>query len=168
MSSNRKHLYPAAFILICCTMPGCRQHPANGGDGSDSSKKTVIVDPAANVPENRAQPKREPVDTYREKTDNPLNDWYFTVSLFETSQTFQYRVSMQFEEIKGEDTLNLPNLGTFPQPVLKKGKDRYSCIIGFMDPDHVFHEYKLVHVENGNQLKITTLKHYAVTSSPRS
>ena len=91
----------------------------------------------------------------------------FPVELFETSKTFQYLVKMQFEELMAEDTLDIPNFGAEPKPVLKKGKDKYSCIIGFMDPQNVFREFKLVHVENGRLLKITSLKHYALTPSPQ-
>jgi hypothetical protein len=53
--------------------------------------------------------------------------------LFETEKTFRYLLKMQFEEIKGEDTLKLPNFGIDPKPELRKGKDKYSCVIGFID-----------------------------------
>lgn len=106
-------------------------------------------------------PKKEPVATYSERTDNPLNDWYFKVSLFETPFTFRYLVKLQFEEIRGEDTLRLPNLGVPPQPELRKGPDKYSCIIGFRDRQGNFREYKKAYVRN-NSLKLTALKHYGV------
>jgi hypothetical protein len=65
--------------------------------------------------------------------------------------------------VNGEDTLKLPNFGTLPRPVIQKGKEKYSCIIGFMDKQNQFREYKKVYVK-GNQLKITALKHYAVAT----
>jgi hypothetical protein len=131
---------------------------------NDSINKPTVINPTNNVPEFRKDVKAEPIDQYKEKTDNPLNDWYFSVKLFETPMTFHYLIKMQFEEIRGEDTLKLPNFGYDPKPVLKKGNEKYSCIIGFIDNKNVFREYKLVHVANGNELKITALKHYSVAT----
>jgi len=71
---------------------------------------------------------------------------------------------MQFEEIRGEDTLILPNFGFIPKPILRKGKDKYACIIGFMDKENKFREYKLVYVKDGSRLKLVTLNHYSVVS----
>ena len=73
---------------------------------------------------------------------------------------------MEFEEIRGTDTLRLPNFGTMPEPVIQKGSEKYSCIIGFLDQDKNFREYKKVYVKN-NVLRITALKHYAVTERVR-
>lgn len=146
-----------SFYLFSC-------HSSNQQSSDrDSTNKPTIINPTNNVPEFRKDIKTEPVDQYKEKTDNPLNDWYFSVKLYESPMTFHYLIKMQFEEIQGEDTLKLPNFGYDPKPVLKKGNEKYSCIIGFMDDKNVFREYKLVHVENGN-LKINALKHYAVAT----
>jgi hypothetical protein len=146
------------FMLVACTSSTGNSNSKNT-DSTENNSNGVNGKP---VPEDRSNVKTTPVDQFSEKTDNPINNWYFTVKLFETAKTFQYRVSMKFEEIEGEDTLRLPDLGIAPHPVLKKGTDRYSCVIGFLDKENQFREYKLVHVENGN-LKITTLKHYSVT-----
>ncbi len=164
MKRNRGFIF---LFSITCGFFACHSnnHGSSAQDVDSSGNKPISVNAADNIPEYRKEIRKEPVDAYREKTDNPLNDWYFSVKLFETAKTFQYLVKMQFEEVHGEDTLKLPNFGIEPKPVLKKGSDKYSCIIGFLDNDHVFREYKMVHVENGNQLKITTLKHYAVTAA---
>ena len=116
------------------------------------------------IPEAREHVSQKPVAVFRQKTDNPLNNWYFSVSLFETSRTFQYQVNMQFEEIRGTDTLTLPNLGIVPEPVLRQGPDKYSCVIGFLDNEKKFREYKLVEVREGRTLRISTLKHYVATT----
>jgi len=119
-------------------------------------------------PEFRDHVKKEPVAEYREKTDNRLNDMYFSVQLFETPQTMRYLAKVEFEGLPGEDTIRLPDLGTVPHPVLQKGPDKYSCIIGLLDNDHQFRELKKVYVVNkGTELKITTLKHYVVTENYR-
>jgi len=42
------------------------------------------------VPEFRKNIKELAIAEYKEKVDNPINDWYFSVRLFETPKTFQY------------------------------------------------------------------------------
>lgn len=145
-------------------MAGCGQTASHSTPGkTDSSQGPVIVNAAANIPMFRDTIQKAPVAEYRVKTDNPLNDWYFSVRLFETRKTFYYLIRLQFEEIQGTDTLKLPNFGILPQPVIRKGPENYSCIIGFMDKDNQFREYKKVYVV-GDRLKITALKHYAVAT----
>lgn len=148
---NRSLLFSLfGFVLVIF---GCHS-PANdpAGDGS------------GDIPEFRKEVKKEPVADYMEKLNDPLNNWHFSVQLYETPQTFKYLIKMQFEEVRGEDTLKLPNFGLEPQPVLQKGKEKYSCIIGFMDKDKKFREYKLVSA-SGSELKLTTLNHYSVVES---
>lgn len=143
-------------ICIILFFISCNEADTKAGS---SNPETALKVPA--VSETRANPKKEPVATYSERTDNPLNTWYFKVQLYETPATFRYLVKLQFEEIRGEDTLRLPNLGQPPQPELRKGPDKYSCIIGFKDQQGNFREYKKAYVRN-NSLKITALKHYGV------
>ena len=114
-----------------------------------------------NVPLDRDNVQTEPVAEYKVRTENPLNDWYFRVRLYETPKTFHYLIKLEYEEIQGKDTLKLPNFGALPKPVIQKGPEQYSCIIGFMDKDNKFREYKKVYVKE-NTLKITALKHYGV------
>lgn len=134
----------------------------NQTQDSVSGKKTVI-NPADDVPMYRDTVRSVPVAQYSERTENPLNDWYFSVKLFETQKTFHYLIKLQYEEIKGEDTLKLPNFGKAPNPIIQKGPEKYSCIIGFTDKEGKFREYKKIYVK-GNHLKITALKHYAVAT----
>jgi hypothetical protein len=152
------------FIYLSCSFFSCHSNNQSNQSPTDSANKPVVINPADNIPEFRGEIKAGPVAAYKEKTDNPLNDWYFSVEIYETKKTFDYLMKLQFEEIRGEDTLRLPNVGNEPKPVIQKGKDKYSCIVGFMDNENKFREYKLVHVENSSHLKVTTLKHYSVTS----
>lgn len=156
------------FVLSCYCLIGCGESagPANtdsGNNGKDSVQEPVVVNAAASIPMYRDSIGKEPVAGYRVKTDNPLNDWYFSVRLYETKKTFYYLMRLEFEEIDGTDTLKLPNFGTYPQPVVRKGPERYSCIVGFLDKDQQFREYKKVYVV-GDRLKVTALKHYAVAT----
>ena len=152
------------FALSCifigsCGQTGSRQKHRD----SDSSEAPAIVNAASNIPAFRDSVRHEPVAEYRIKTENPLNDWYFSVRLFETRKTFHYVIRLEYEEIHGQDTLKLPNFGIPPQPVIRKGSEKYSCIIGFLDKDGQFREYKKVYVV-GDRLKITALRHYAVAT----
>lgn len=145
------------FLLFACDQTKTNKEEA----GMNDQKASVTLNES--VPENRVNIKKESIASHVEKTDDPLNDWYFSVRLFETEKTFQYRMQLQFEEIRGTDTLKIPDLGIAPEPVIRKGEEKYSCIIGFLDKDKQFREYKKVHVKN-NTLKVTSLKHYAVTT----
>ena len=155
------------FCLCCLIAAACNQPaPKEAIKKEDTSLRSparAVVNPADNIPLYRDSIKEEPVAEYKERTDNPLNKWYFAVQLYETSKTFHYRIHLQYEEIEGDDTLKLPNFGTMPEPVIKKGEEKYSCIIGFKDKDGEFREYKKVYVKN-DHLKITALKHYAVAT----
>ena len=83
------------------------------------------------------------------------------MALYETAKTFTYRVQIQYAELSITDSLQLPDLGIAPKPVLQKGKEQYACIIGFMDNKNTFREYKSVTVTDGN-VRIHTLKYYGV------
>ncbi len=113
------------------------------------------------IPEFRTQVKKEPVAEYREKTGRQV-EGDFDVKLYQTSKTMAFRVDIEYEGMPGSDTIKLPDLGTEPQPVLQKGADKHSCVIGFLDNDRNFREFKLVHAK-GDELKITTLRHWVVT-----
>jgi hypothetical protein len=80
----------------------------------------------------------------------------------------RYRIKMEYEGLEGEDTVKLPDLGTPPQPKLEKGSEQYACILGILDNDKQFRELKKIYVtQDHSSLKITTLKHYAVTENYR-
>src|SRR6516162_5840940 len=89
------------FLGIVCSL-GCHSDTSGGPAGTSASA-------GSEIPPFRKEVKKQPVASYREKTDNPLNDWYFSVSLYETPKTFQYLIKMQFEEVRGDDTLELPD-----------------------------------------------------------
>ena len=154
-------------LLLCCLFAaGCRETAPKETVKADASKTATPAaetPPAEKVPMYRTTVSTEPVAEYKQKTENPLNDWYFSVKLFETPKTFQYVMKLKYEEMEGDDTLFLPNVGTTPKPVIQKGEDKYSCIVGFMDNHNEFREYKKVYVQH-DELKVTSLKHYSVAT----
>jgi hypothetical protein len=140
------------FIIFSC----------NQQDNSGTSKSggvTVIND---TIPLVRDAVGSGPVASFIEKVEDPLNDWKFAVEIYETKATFDFLIKMQYKELEAEDTLKVPNFGIMPKVEVRKGTEKKSCIIGFLDKEGEFKDYKLVQIKN-NQLKISTLRHYART-----
>jgi hypothetical protein len=153
------------FVLIAVLLLfACHSSPT---DPRVPGRDTLLVDvshpnlpPPKHNPEFRTQVKKEPVAEYQEKRGRVEGD--FDVKLYQTSKTMAFRVDVDYEGMPGSDTIKLPDLGTEPQPVLQKGTAKHSCVIGFLDNDKNFREFKLVHAK-GDELKITTLRHWVVT-----
>lgn len=93
------------------------------------------------------------------KDKDNLNDWKFAVDIFETGETFKYLVKIKYKELEAEDHLTIPNFGIQPTVKLEKGDQELTCIIGFLDKEGAFKEYKRVEVI-GDQLKIRQTKGY--------
>lgn len=143
--------------------------PAPGAATTDSAAaKHKALPTFRRNPEHRDHVKKEAVAEYKVRTANTLNELYFSVDLYETPETMKYLAKVDFEGLTGEDTIKLPDIGITPHPVLQKGPEKYSCIVGFLDNDGNFRELKKVYVtDKGQELKITTLKHYMVTEDYR-
>ncbi|MDP4258840.1 MAG: hypothetical protein Q8937_11480 [Bacteroidota bacterium] len=163
-SSLSRPLIVASVIVIAFS--ACHSSsPHSGHDAGEDSSAGKIE--ALHAPEFRQAPRKEPVAEYSENMNDPLNkDWVFSVRLFETRKTLAYRVAIRYGALDGADTIRLPDLGGQPRPVIKQGPDKYSCIIGFIDNDSTFRDYKLAFAK-GDQFGIKTLKHYAVTQGYR-
>ncbi len=115
-------------------------------------------------PEDRETVNPAPVQEYVYKIPGSLNNHRFSVQLYETPKRFIFRAALQYEEVKGEDEIDLPNLLQEPQPILKPGKDPLTCIIGFKDNRGAFREYKQVSVVN-EELRIKTLRNYGISTT---
>ena len=115
------------------------------------------------VPALRQTVNSKPVAAYSEPLSDSLNNWTFAVSVYETKKTFQYLLRIQAKEVRVTDSIRFPDFGITPKPVIKKGKNAQSCIIGFLDKKNEFREYRLVSFVN-DQLHIKTIKSYYVAS----
>jgi hypothetical protein len=142
-------------LLISCNTP--QQPPSIVKE--EISKQEVIT--PERVSDIRDKVSATAAASYRKKVPNDLNEWYFSVKLFETQKIFTYRVYMQYEEVTGEDELTFPDLGMEPKPYIEAGPEPYAAVIGFLDKQGNKKEYKKIVAENGN-LRITTLKYYRV------
>jgi hypothetical protein len=102
------------------------------------------------------------VDQIKERiTEDNLNEKYFSVVVVatENSKTGSYLLKLEQGFNKNETIIDLPKWtgGATLKPVLQKGTEKYSCIIGFDTGDGQFHEFYQVKAEGGNlKLKQTT------------
>lgn len=152
-ATSMKHYY----FLFLISLYAC--NTKTDSKNSDDQSVTVLND---TIPLTREHVQSAAVANYSEKVKDPLNDWEFAVSIFETKATFDFLVKVKYMELDAEDTLHVPNFGIMPKVELRKGPDDQSCIIGFLDKENAFRSQKLVAVKN-KQLKISTIRHYART-----
>ena len=154
-----KYFLAILFIIIICSC----NNPDNTRKIMDVSKDSSVVVTTKSIPVTREIVSKKPVASFYKKVPDDLNDWHFSVSVYETKETFHYLMKMQYEELIATDTLKIPNFGIQPKIEIHEGRDKYACIIGFLDKQNKFLEYKLVSVKDDN-LKVTVLHHYAVST----
>lgn len=164
----KKIVFRTLFLAVA-GLPACHSSTAPAPVAADTQQATRSnASLYKRQPEMRDRVRKEPVAEYKVRTENKLNDLYFTVKVYETPVTLKYVAKVDFEGMGGEDTIRLPDAGVPPHPILQKGPEKYSCIVGFMDNANSFRELKKVYVtDKGSELKITTLKHYVVTEGYR-
>ena len=120
-------------------------------------KKDMIV-------ENRINPSSKPVATYSVPVDDGMgnmNNWKFAVNIYETAKTFEYKVNIQYKEIRSSEIVQIPNFNILPIVAIQPGKNAMSCIIGFNDARGEFKDYIQVSVSN-DQLKFKKINNYKV------
>lgn len=142
------------YLLVLMFIASCSQKNKSKDDTQTSSADN-------NIPEIRKVVNAKPVASYLISIGDARLDRKFGVEIYETSQTFKYLLNMQYDGMLQHDTLKLPNFGTWPEVQIKAGDDKLSCIIGFLDEQKTFKEYKLLSAKN-NELKLTRLKSYGV------
>ncbi|SKC01550.1 hypothetical protein [Dyadobacter psychrophilus] len=147
--------YCSLFLLL--TLFACNQNTKK--ESKDAQGNEIVND---TIPAERKVVENSPVASFSEKVKDPLNDWRFSVDVYETKSTFDFLVKIKYKELDAEDNIKIPNFGIMPKVEVRKGKEEQSCIIGFLDKTGEFKEYKLVQVKN-QELKISTIKHYART-----
>ena len=128
----------------------------------------ILIGSCANnkndIPEKRENVNKDPVASYVIPMGDPKLDKKFGVQIFETPFTFKYLLIMFHDGTEQQDTLYIPNIGISPVIQIKPGNDTLSCVIGFLDKEKVFREYKMLTGTN-DQLRLTTLKKYSLGSN---
>lgn len=128
------------------------------------TKVDTVVIKAPSVSEVREQPSKKPIATFSVPIDDGMgnaNNWKFGVNIYETAKTFEYKVQIQYKEIRATEMITIPNFGIDPLVTIKPGKSSLDCIIGFNDSNGLFKEYIQVNVKK-EQLKFKKINSYAV------
>lgn len=141
------------LALLCCNKP--KNNSETTATNSDEPTKAIND----TIPLTREKVEKSPVASYSEKVKDDLNDWRFAVDVYETPQTFKFLMKIEYMVQEAEDTLTIPNFGIMPKVEVRKGPDENSCIVGFLDKQGEFKDYKLIALKE-KQLKISTLKYY--------
>jgi len=142
-----------ALLIISCAENGKQQNETSSSPDTVTSNDTIPII--------RKKVNKSPVASYMIPINNPLLHQYFGVKIYETPSTFQFLLRMQYEGMIETDTLKIPNFGTWPIVQVNKGPEKLSCIIGFLDKEKHFKEYKMLLAKN-DKLKLIVLKRYAV------
>jgi hypothetical protein len=130
----------------------------------NETKLDSVVIKVPTVSENRELPSKKPIAAYAMPIDDGIgnvNNWKFAVNIYETAKTFNYKVQIQYKEIRATEMITIPNFGIDPVVSIKPGKSSLDCIIGFNDTKGLFKEYIQVNVKN-EQLKFKKINSYAV------
>jgi hypothetical protein len=149
-----------SLILICCNNPASNQI---------KSTTDTISEKQISISEDRVNPEKKPIATFAVPVDDGmgnLNNWKFAVNIYETTKTFNYKVNVQYKEIRSTEIIQIPNFNTMPEVSIKPGKTGLDCMIGFNDAKGLFKEYIQVSVKN-EQLKVKKVNSYAVRSYQR-
>ncbi len=128
------------------------------------TKVDTVVIKAPSVSEVREQPSKKPIATFSVPIDDGMgnaNNWKFGVNIYETAKTFEYKVQIQYKEIRATEMITIPNFGIDPVVTIKPGKSSLDCIIGFKDSNGLFKEYIQLNVKK-EQLKFKKINSYAV------
>lgn len=148
-----------ALILVACGSGASKQ--SNESKGSSTPQEQNAVVSVDSIPAERPSVTKEAVAAFSKKTDDPLNDFYFSVKLFETKYTQRFLMRLTYETLQVTDTITIPFLNIWPQVKIEPGASNMECIVGFLDQQRQFRPYKKVFVEN-EKLKVKTLHFYRV------
>ncbi len=148
------------YLLLIPLVASCSQRGEL--ESKDASDTTAYITNDT-IPPVREQVNKKPVASYFVPVGKPLYGYKFGVNVYETSKTFRYVLDMHYEAMNITDTLKIPNFGTWPVVQVKPGKDKLSCIIGFLDKKKQFREYKMLTAKN-DKLRLIVLNRYAVGS----
>ena len=144
-------------LLLCLSTLACNQQNTTDNQGSSETVNYVVTNDT--IPKIRKSVQKAPVSHFTQPVPDSLNDWQFSISVFETPQTFRYVLKMKYKEFQTTDTISIPDFGINPTVEVRKGDKDFEAIVGFLDKERVFKPYKKVEAA-GNQLKIKTIQQY--------
>ena len=103
---------------------------SNSTEKKEETFRPAEEQPAPAISPDRANVRKEPAAQYAE--DLP-GGFQYKAELYETPKTFSYFLKLKYQEFTAEDTVNLPDFGIMPEPVLKKGEGKNVILLGFKD-----------------------------------
>lgn len=145
------------LLILCISCNGIENK-------QNETKVDTVVIQAPTVSEERDIPSKKPIANYAIPIDDGMgnaNNWKFAVNIFETKKTFEYKVQIEYKEIRATEKITIPNFGIMPNVSIKPGKSSLDCIIGFNDKQGLFKNYIQVSVKN-EQLKFKKINSYSV------
>lgn len=148
-----------AFLIVFLFFLGC-----NNPEQIKLENRDSVVVKQDTIAENRINPSSKPIATYSIPVDDGMgnmNKWKFAVSIYETAKTFEYKVNIQYKEIRSAEIIQVPDFNVLPVVAIQPGKNPMSCIIGFNDTKGDFKDYIQVSVSN-DQLKFKKINNYKV------
>lgn len=151
--TETKYLYLIFIILLI----GCGE---KNKKNTDSKTISISID---SIPATRKSVNKKAVATYVIPMGDAKLDRKFGVEIYETPETFKYFLVMYHDGTMQNDTLNVPNFGIWPTVKIIPGKEKLSCIIGFLDNKNEFREFKML-AAKGDKLRLTILKQYGVAT----
>jgi hypothetical protein len=134
-----------SFLCLMVAFAGCRSN--EHADKQDHQKK---VTQQWNPP-----PAGTVVDKFQERVaEDNLNEKYFRITVISTedSKAGAYLLKLEYGFNINETTIDLPKWtnGTVLKPVLKKGAETYSCLLGFDTGDGQFRELYSIKAQGGD------------------
>lgn len=145
-------------LLLLAGFTACQDnHPPPAKATVTADSITFVTNDT--IPEIRKTVSKKPVASYLVTVNDPKLERNFGLSVYETPLTFRYLLKMHYEAMEATDTLTVPNFGVWPVVQVKPGKEKRTCIIGFLDTKKEFKEYKML-TAKGDKMKLTVLKNY--------
>lgn len=148
------------YLLLLAGLTACEgNHTTNNNNKVTTASDSAKFVTNDTIPEIRKTVSKKPVASYLVPVNDPKLERTFGVSVYETPHTFKYLLKMHYEAMEATDTLTVPNFGVWPVVQVQPGKDKRTCIIGFLDHKKTFKEYKML-TAKGNNMKLSVLKNY--------
>lgn len=151
------------IFIFSVVIASCKNDNTSSSNNSDTNNNKPSIVKTDTIPTIRKEINPNPVASFSKRIPDELNDWHFSVNVYETKETFHYLMKLEYMEMREKDTLKIPNIGIMPKIEIRPGKEDYSCIIGFYDKANNFKEYKQVTAKNGSLL-VKVLRHYGVAT----
>src|SRR6266480_3382972 len=97
-------------VLLQLTVVSCKNDTSSSNDNNANKNKPAIAktDTILTI---RKEVNPNPVASFSKRIPNNLNDWYFSVNIYETKETFYYLMKLEYMEMREKDTLKIANLG---------------------------------------------------------